>query len=161
LRRRAVVILDIREPPVRRELGVCVRRVGRASARGSVPADARNGRAGRARRYHGRRFCNKVSIVRSFATFITGASGNRQRSVRRKKPPRSVEARTKCHTEVDIDVTRTNYNRSNETPPTTDVPVRPGGGARTLAGRRGAAVRRTPPAARGGAARGEPGRGFF
>ena len=51
-----------------------------------------------------------------------------------------------------------NYNRTNETPATADVTIRPGGGARTLAG---AAVRRSPPAALGEQARGEPGRGFL
>ena len=75
----------------------------------------------------------------------------------RKKPPDPSNARSMN------EVSRTsrhrhrcypNYNRSNETPPTADDPVRPGGGARTLADRHGAAVRRTPPAARGGAARG-------
>jgi hypothetical protein len=56
-------------------------------------------------------------------------------------------------------VSRTiNYNRTNETPATADVTIRPGGGARTLAG---AAVRRSPPAALGEQARGEPGRGFL
>ena len=105
----------------------------------------------------------------------TGATGNRQpanglHGVRKKPPDPSKLERSRNHGSVTdrsldtSDVSPEQYKlESLERHPrdrlaTADVPVRPGGGARTLAG---AAVRRPPPAALGEPARGEPGRGFL